>query len=341
MLSVAKLADHLGLTSLCKFAAEAIVQRPWEHGLSDLMAVHLLTPYEDNEQQWCELLHHPKRGAYTELQLLDFLKEYHICEQTIAGFLQMDQMHSSELKALLLILSSSDPQWTCPWHQGPLTVHRTTSGSRKGRGQFIDGSLCATPGRLLQKAVQQSFRPAVTQPSTAIEQHTQLFPSVMLPADGQDKTLDLDLSDVHKMKLVIQCRNVSEEGRHRSSCKIFTIKPGTFVPMIGHSCSCNLTYSAGLLFAGVPSYGLFIVPPTDVKVARFMQSFAFFSVHEQSPYVRFCTKCDPITFKVGEGLGHGEFFDCVRTAYPEGYTGPFTVGVWWQSRQPVATNSGA
>ena len=28
MLSVAKLADHLGLTSLCKFAAEAIVQHP-------------------------------------------------------------------------------------------------------------------------------------------------------------------------------------------------------------------------------------------------------------------------------------------------------------------------
>jgi hypothetical protein len=28
MLSVAKRADHLGLTSLCKFAAEATVQRP-------------------------------------------------------------------------------------------------------------------------------------------------------------------------------------------------------------------------------------------------------------------------------------------------------------------------
>ena len=28
MLSVAKLADHLGLTSLCKFAAEASVQHP-------------------------------------------------------------------------------------------------------------------------------------------------------------------------------------------------------------------------------------------------------------------------------------------------------------------------
>ncbi|DBA80875.1 TPA: hypothetical protein ACH3X1_008084 [Trebouxia sp. C0004] len=37
MLSVAKSADHLGLTSLCNFAAEARVQRPWEHRLSDLM----------------------------------------------------------------------------------------------------------------------------------------------------------------------------------------------------------------------------------------------------------------------------------------------------------------
>ena len=110
MLSVANLADHLGLTSLCKFAAEAIVQRPWEQGLSDLTAVHLLTPYKDNEQQWYELLHHPKRGAYTEPQLLDFLKNYHICEQTIAGVLQMDQMHPSEMQALLLILSISDPQ---------------------------------------------------------------------------------------------------------------------------------------------------------------------------------------------------------------------------------------
>ena len=89
--------------------------------------------------------------------------------------------------------------------------------------------------------MQQSLLPAVTQPSTAIEQYTQLFPSVMLPADGQDKTLDLDLSDVHKMKLVIQCSNVSEEGGHKSSCRTckgmgitFTITPGVFVPEIGH-----------------------------------------------------------------------------------------------------------
>lgn len=348
MLSVAKLADHLGLTSLCKFAAEAIVQRPWEHGLSDLMAVHLLTPYEDNEQQWCELLHHPKRGAYTELQLLDFLKEYHICEQTIAGFLQMDQMHSSEIKALLLILSSPDPQWTCPWHQGPLTVHRTSSGSKKGRGRFIDGSLCPTPGRLLQKAVQQSLLPTVTQPSTAIEQYTQLVPRVTLPAAGQKNTLHLDLPDAQKMKLFIQWSNVSEKGRHRFSCSTckgvgttFTITHGTIVPEIGHSCSCNLTYSAGLLCAGVPSCGLYVMPPTDARAASCIQSFALFSVHERAPYVRFCTKYNPIMFKVGEGLGHGEFFDNVRTAYPEGYTGPFTVGVWWQSRLPLATSSGA
>ena len=45
-----------------------------------------------------ETLHHPKRGAYTELQLLDFLNNYHICEQTIAGVLQMHQMHLSEPK---------------------------------------------------------------------------------------------------------------------------------------------------------------------------------------------------------------------------------------------------
>ncbi len=178
-------------------------------------------------------------------------------------------------------------------------------------------------------------------------QYTQLFPSVMLPADGQEKTLGLDLSDVHKMKLIIQCSNVSEAGRHRSSCSTckgmsitFTITPGTFVPVIGHSCSCNLTYSVGLLCAGVPSYGLYIVPPTDSRVARFIQSFAFVSVHERTPYVRFCTKY-PIACKVGEGLGHSEFFDCVRTAYPEGYMGAFTPAIWWQSRQPLATSSGA
>ena len=45
--------------------------------------------------------------------------------------------------------------------------------------------------------------------------------------------------------------------------------------------------------------------------------------------------------QVSEGLGDAELFDCVRTAYPEGYTEPFTVDVWWQSWQPLATSSGA
>ncbi|DBA80876.1 TPA: hypothetical protein ACH3X1_008084 [Trebouxia sp. C0004] len=107
MLSVAKSADHLGLTSLCNFAAEARVQRPWEHRLSDLMGSPPSHSMSNNESSAAELS-------------------------------------------------------------------------------------------------------AVTQPSTAVEQYTQCFPSVMLLADGQDKTLDLDLSDVHKMKLLIQRSNIPE-----------------------------------------------------------------------------------------------------------------------------------
>ena len=221
MLSVANLADHLGMTSLCQFAADAIVRCPWTNGLSDLAAVHLLSPYADNNTAWYNLLHHVNRGAYTELQLLEFLENYHVCEEEIASVLQLDQMQPAEIQMLLSILSRSDPPWTCPWHQGPFLVQCMTSGSRTGKGQLIHSSTCPNPGSLLQKAVRQSLQPApAPQLCPFTNCYTHIFNNIMLSADGKDQDLPFLCPDLGKLCLSIQS-GVDEKGTYHTTCKTY------------------------------------------------------------------------------------------------------------------------
>ena len=71
---LAKLADHLGLSSLLETAAEALIKLPWEENMSHLLELLQMSLYKRETDRRDQLLHHPKRGAYTELQLLDLLQ---------------------------------------------------------------------------------------------------------------------------------------------------------------------------------------------------------------------------------------------------------------------------
>lgn len=64
------LADHLGLSSLCEAAAEAFIRLPWEDNMAHFKVVLNLPVYKNNSQKLYSLLHHPQRGAFTELQVL-------------------------------------------------------------------------------------------------------------------------------------------------------------------------------------------------------------------------------------------------------------------------------
>ncbi len=70
LLCLAKLADHLGLSSLLETAAEAFIKLPWEENMLHLDKLLQMSSYKRDTDRRDKLLHHPQRGAYTELQLL-------------------------------------------------------------------------------------------------------------------------------------------------------------------------------------------------------------------------------------------------------------------------------
>lgn len=125
LLSLAKLGDHLGLAALCETSAEALVQFPWESSISQLAEVIQMPVYKLDAGKKDKLLHNAKRGAYSEIQVLELLEHIGTPESEIAQTLQIASMQPAELHVLVRILSSPD----------------------------------RTPGPLLQIAVQQHVTP--------------------------------------------------------------------------------------------------------------------------------------------------------------------------------------
>lgn len=73
-LSLAQLADHLGLSSLLDTAAEMLIQMPWHNNISPISTLLKLSVYTADTDRRTKLLHHPNRGACTELQVLAVLE---------------------------------------------------------------------------------------------------------------------------------------------------------------------------------------------------------------------------------------------------------------------------
>ena len=102
---LAKLAVHLGLSCLLAAAAEALIKLPWEKNMGRLNRLLLMSVYKADTAKLNKLLHHPQRGAYTELQLLDL---FHTAfGGTCASAIDLERLQPDELHALLGILVDS------------------------------------------------------------------------------------------------------------------------------------------------------------------------------------------------------------------------------------------
>ena len=95
---------------IIELAAGCIVKRPWEDSMQILKEVLELPTYFQDKARMNQLLHHSRRGAYTELQVLEVLDSMNIPEAFIADMLKVDKMQTEELHALLSILLSTDRQ---------------------------------------------------------------------------------------------------------------------------------------------------------------------------------------------------------------------------------------
>ena len=99
---LARLGDHLGLPTLYDAAAEHLIQKPWEENmisLGNLLEVPIFRQIKVRE-----LLHHAKRGALSELQVLELSESCGITEVDIADVLDVNTMQPAELHVLLEIL---------------------------------------------------------------------------------------------------------------------------------------------------------------------------------------------------------------------------------------------
>ena len=125
LLRLARLGDHVGLARICEAAVEALVQLPWEMCMSELAEVIEMPVYKLNLEKKNGLLHHAKRGANAEIQVLELLEHKGTSEAEIAQILRIASLQPQELHVLVRILSHAD----------------------------------RTPGLLLAKAVQQHVTP--------------------------------------------------------------------------------------------------------------------------------------------------------------------------------------
>ncbi len=105
LLCLAKLADHLGLSSLLETTADALIKLPWEENMLHLDKLLQMSSYKRDTDRRDKLLHHPQRGAYTELQLLGLDTHCSKC----ASAIDLESLQPSELHALLGVFA--DETW--------------------------------------------------------------------------------------------------------------------------------------------------------------------------------------------------------------------------------------
>lgn len=92
LLSLAQLADHLGLSSLLETAAEYLIKLPWHIYHLNLLDLLYLSVYRQDTDKRKQLLHHPERGAVTELQVLLLLECMSISRADCASFLELQRL---------------------------------------------------------------------------------------------------------------------------------------------------------------------------------------------------------------------------------------------------------
>ena len=180
---VALLADHLGLSNLLEEAATNLVQESWwknNYGIMRKLGVLLqMAPYKQDAGKRSHLLHHPKRGAFTELQVLELLDRLDYLEEDILSTLQMEGLQPHELNALLAAI-----------------VNRPKDSRQ-----------------LLQAAVQQHLVPVALRPTPEWNQSIRIVGNINMSPDHRGRTIQVEPSG-----LIFCVRHSVKEGTISSAC---------------------------------------------------------------------------------------------------------------------------
>ena len=175
LMSIMRFANHLGLSGLLVHASEALIKLPWEDNMCYFSEVLSFPMYSQDQEKLKKLLHHPKRGAYTELQVLDVLERLNASESDMLAALNFQTLQPAEQHTLLTILSSDD----------------------------------RPPGVLLQKAVQLQLLPEALRQTPDWKHPVRVINNLMVPDTPGDFThYTLPQCD---FKLRLE-HNITEEG---------------------------------------------------------------------------------------------------------------------------------
>ena len=91
LLCLAQLGDHLGHSALLDNAVDALIQKPWVDNMHCIAQILAMPTFHQDIARIGELLHHPRRGAYTELQVLELLEMADMSQNSIAAVLKWIQ----------------------------------------------------------------------------------------------------------------------------------------------------------------------------------------------------------------------------------------------------------
>ena len=102
LLCVTSLAEHLGLHELLERFAGNTVSYIWHMRMDSIASIVDL--YYKTKRDVKALLHHPTRGAYSELEVLELLELAKIPDSDILNMLELELMGPAEINILLAIL---------------------------------------------------------------------------------------------------------------------------------------------------------------------------------------------------------------------------------------------
>ena len=154
LLCIVSFGDHLGLTALMDSASEELIQRSWLDHMPHLKQLLQLPYFIQNLERVNKLLHHAKRGAYTELQVLELLEFCELPENDFAAILSIATIQPAEVHTLL----------------GTLTNGRHSSTG------------------LLHKAVTQHLKLPASCPIPTMSTGTFIVNNVMMPSPDEART---------------------------------------------------------------------------------------------------------------------------------------------------------
>ncbi len=296
LLSLAKLGDHVGLASLCEAAAEVMVQMAWEDQIHELAAVLQMPAYRLDLAKKSTLLHHAKRGAYTELQTLEVLEKAEASDDELMTCISLQTLQPEEMQVLLRILSHSN--------------HK--------------------PGAFLAKAVQQHTLPACSQPNGKAGTTTRLVDHIMRPEVSNWKRA-YDLADTN-LKLLVEASAtngktgvINKVHNHQSSACLNSV-------IVVTNAACRLKQQ--LLQAQCMCAGKFdAFLGCDSGIAKQVHALTLFEVCTCAPYVRRCYRVTRDNMKAAGAYayyGYAAYFSNIMEGHPATFSGPFTIGVCWE-----------